>query len=74
MLHMRKTRLLRETITSELGRAADRPIVRAVAMTVIDNPIAGRYVEDARVAAIRGVINHGPRPRERGRRKVELKS
>ena len=46
MLHMRKTRLLRETITSELGRAADRPIVRAVAMTLIDNPIAGRYVED----------------------------
>jgi Amino acid synthesis len=46
MLHMRKTRLLRETITSDMGRAANRPIVRAVAMTVIDNPVAGRYADD----------------------------
>jgi hypothetical protein len=46
MLHMRKTLLLRETVTSEMGQAANRPIIRAVAMAVIDNPIAGRYVED----------------------------
>jgi hypothetical protein len=46
MLHIRKSLLLRETVTSEMGRAADRPIVRAVAMAVIGNPFAGRYVDD----------------------------
>jgi hypothetical protein len=46
MLHMRKTLLLRETVTSDMGQVANRPVVRAVAMAVIDNPIAGRYVED----------------------------
>jgi len=46
MLHIRKSLMLRETIKSELGRAADRPIVRAVAMAVIGNPFAGRYVDD----------------------------
>jgi Amino acid synthesis len=29
-----------------MGHVADRPIVRAVAMAVIRNPFAGRYVED----------------------------
>jgi len=46
MLHIRKSFMLRETVTSELGHAADRPIVRAVAMAVIGNPFAGRYVDD----------------------------
>jgi len=46
MLHMRKTLLLRETLTSDMGQVANRPVVRAVAMAVIANPIAGRYVED----------------------------
>ena len=46
MLHIRKSLMLRETVTSELGHAADRPIVRAVAMAVIGNPFAGRYVDD----------------------------
>ena len=46
MLHIRKSLLLRETIRSELGHVADRPIVRAVAMAVIGNPFAGRYVDD----------------------------
>jgi hypothetical protein len=46
MLHMRKTLFLRETVTSDLGQVANRPIVRAVAMAVIANPVAGRYVED----------------------------
>lgn len=46
MLHIRKSLTLRETLTSEMGRAANRPIVRAVAMAVISNPFAGRYVDD----------------------------
>ena len=46
MLHIRKTLLLRDTVTSVMGHAADRPIVRAVALAVIGNPFAGRYVED----------------------------
>ena len=46
MLHIRKTFLLRETISEEMGHVADRPVVRAVAMAVIANPFAGQYVED----------------------------
>jgi hypothetical protein len=46
MVHMRKSLLLRETIMSDLGQVANRPITRAVAMAVIANPVAGRYVED----------------------------
>jgi hypothetical protein len=46
MVQIRKSLLLRDTVTSELGQKADRPIVRAVAMAVIGNPFAGRYVED----------------------------
>jgi hypothetical protein len=46
MLHIRKSLLVRETITSEMGHVAGRPIVRAIAMAVIVNPFAGRYVED----------------------------
>jgi hypothetical protein len=46
MLHIRKSLLLRETLTSEMGLVAALPTVRAVAMAVIGNPFAGRYVED----------------------------
>jgi Amino acid synthesis len=46
MLHIRKWLTLRETLTSDLARAANRPIVRAAAMAVIGNPFAGRYVDD----------------------------
>jgi hypothetical protein len=46
MLHIRRSLLLRDTVGSEMGHMADRPIVRAVAMVVIGNPFAGRYVED----------------------------
>ncbi len=46
MLHICKSLLLRDTLTSELGQAAARPVVRAVALAVIRNPFAGRYVED----------------------------
>jgi hypothetical protein len=46
MLYIRKSLLLRDTLTSELGQAGVRPVTRAVAMAVISNPYAGRYVED----------------------------
>jgi hypothetical protein len=46
MLHIRKQLHLRETVTSEMGQVANRPIVRAVAMAVIRNPYAGRFAED----------------------------
>ncbi len=46
MLHIRKSLMLRETVRSDLGHSGDRPIIRAVAMAVIGNPFAGRYVDD----------------------------
>ena len=46
MLHIRKSLLWRDTLTSELGQPAARAVTRAVAVAVIGNPCAGRYVED----------------------------
>jgi len=46
MLQVRKSLMLRETLTSDMGKDAARPIVRAVALAVIANPYAGRYVEE----------------------------
>jgi amino acid synthesis protein len=46
MLHIRRSLLLRDTLTSEMGKAGTRPIVRAAALAVIGNPFVGRYVED----------------------------
>ncbi|HZR61652.1 MAG TPA: amino acid synthesis family protein [Xanthobacteraceae bacterium] len=46
MLQIRRSLTLRETLTSEMGKSAARPIVRAAALAVIANPFAGRYIED----------------------------
>ena len=46
MLQIRKSVMLRELLTSDMGRSANRPVVRAVALAVIENPYAGRYVDD----------------------------
>ena len=46
MLHIRKTLFLHDVIASDLGKTAARPVTRAIAMAVICNPFAGRYVED----------------------------
>jgi hypothetical protein len=43
---VRKTLFLRETALAELGKVAVRPVVRAAALVVIANPLAGRYAED----------------------------
>ena len=48
MIEIRKTITLRETVFSELGVEAARPITRAVGMAVIRNPFAGHFVEDLR--------------------------
>jgi hypothetical protein len=46
MVQIRKSLMLRETLTSDMGKIADRPVVRAIALAVISNPYAGRYVDD----------------------------
>jgi hypothetical protein len=46
MLNIRKSLMLREVLTSEMGKSGARPIVRAAALAVIVNPFAGRYVGD----------------------------
>ena len=48
MVEIRKIITTREVVFSELGVKAPRPVVRAVGMTVITNPFAGRFVEDLR--------------------------
>jgi hypothetical protein len=48
MTDIRKIVTLREVIFSELGHQAARPIVRAVGIAMIDNPFAGKRVEDLR--------------------------
>lgn len=46
MLHIRKSLVLREVLTADMGKDAPRPVVRAAVLAVIANPYAGRYVED----------------------------
>jgi hypothetical protein len=46
MVQIRKTLLLRDIVSSEMGHIVGHPTVRAVALAVIGNPFAGRYVED----------------------------
>ncbi len=46
MLDIRKIVVVQERTVSELRRAAARPIVRAAALAVIENPFAGRFVDD----------------------------
>ena len=45
-MNIRKTILIKETIEADgVGEACD-PIIRVVAVAVIQNPFAGRFVED----------------------------
>ena len=43
---IRKIAVFLEETLSEMGRAVDPPTRRAAAAAVIENPYAGRYVED----------------------------
>jgi Amino acid synthesis len=44
--HIRKLATFVEEIRQEMGRAIDPPARRAAAVAVIENPCAGKYVED----------------------------
>jgi len=50
---------MREVVLSELGVAAQRPVMRAVGMAVIHNPFAGRFVGS--VESTRQVLGAGGR-------------
>lgn len=43
---VRKVSFIRETAFSDMGKTLERPITRAAALAVIDNPLAGRFVPD----------------------------
>ena len=45
-MEARKTVITVETVHAEAGRAAPRPVTRAVGIAVIPNPYAGRFVQD----------------------------
>ena len=45
-MNIRKTLFIKETIHSEAGHAADRPVTRVAAIAVFANPFAGRYETD----------------------------
>ncbi len=45
-MKVRKIVVTRETVYAEAGKAAPRPVTRAVGLAVIANPLAGRYVAD----------------------------
>lgn len=42
----RKTLFIKEIVHGEAGSAAPRPVSRVAAVAIIDNPFAGRFVED----------------------------
>jgi hypothetical protein len=45
-VEIRKLVVIRETVFAEAGEKATRPVNRVAGVAVIENPCAGRYVED----------------------------
>lgn len=45
-MQIRKTYVITETIHREMGQALAQPVCRVAAAAVLENPCAGRYVED----------------------------
>lgn len=45
-MRIRRLQIVKDTVYSEAGAAAPRPITRAVALVVIANPFAGRHAQD----------------------------
>lgn len=43
---MRKISLTREVTFADMGKPTERPLTRAVGAVVIDNPFAGRFIDD----------------------------
>ena len=54
-MKLRKTLFVKETVLMEAGEPAPRPVTRAAALAVIENPFAGRYVEDLAALADQGL-------------------
>lgn len=46
MVETRKVLFIKETVHSEAGAAAERPVTRAAAIAVFANPLAGRFERD----------------------------
>jgi hypothetical protein len=45
-LSLRRLLITKDVVHAEAGKAAPRPVTRAIALGVIANPFAGRHVED----------------------------
>jgi hypothetical protein len=45
-MNLRKLILTKETIFADFGKPTAQPITRAFALAVVENPFAGRFVED----------------------------
>ncbi|HEY7243120.1 MAG TPA: amino acid synthesis family protein [Xanthobacteraceae bacterium] len=45
-MNLRKLAITKEIIFSDAGRVTTRPITRAVALAVLENPFAGAFVDD----------------------------
>jgi hypothetical protein len=45
-LSLRRVLVTKDVVYAEAGKAAPRPIIRAIGLVVIANPFAGRHVED----------------------------
>ena len=45
-MNLRKISLTKETILTDAGKSTAQPITRAVAIAVLANPFAGRFVDD----------------------------
>ena len=43
---VRKISFIKETTFADNGKTTQRPVTRAIALAVIDNPFAGRFVDD----------------------------
>jgi hypothetical protein len=43
---VRKISVTRETVFADAGKSTTRPVTRALAIAVVDNPFAGRFVDD----------------------------
>jgi Amino acid synthesis len=46
LMVVRKISLTRETVLADAGKSSTRPVTRALAIAVLANPFAGRFVDD----------------------------
>ncbi len=70
MVNIRKLVTIVEEIMTDGGRPARRPVRKAAAVAVIENPFAGRFVEDLTPLIDAGEEHRGAR-RRRGHDRAE---